>query len=97
MAMSYEQSAGLMMDPTFRGRIKVSCLKYADYILDEAPGTAGHSSRVRWAQECMRNPEGVATVVQPSVVMEDGVQAAGSGITDAGLQTAVETSVNKML
>jgi len=97
MAMTYEESAALMVDPTFRGRVKVSVLKYASYILSEAPGTPGHSSRVRWAQEATRSPEVVATNVQPPVVMEDGVQSAGASITDAALQTAVETTVNKML
>jgi len=97
MAMSYEESAALMMDPEFRGRVKVACMKFAAYIMDEAASTPAHSTRIKWAQQAMANPEMVAGQVQPPTVMDAAVQAAGPSIADPALQTAVETTVNKLL
>lgn len=97
MSLTYEESAALMTNPTFRGRIKVACLTYAQYILGEAPGNPGHSSRVRWAQQTFLGPEQAATSIQPPVVMYGAVQEAGSNIADAALQAAVESTVNQIL
>jgi hypothetical protein len=95
--MTYDESALLMQDQTFRGRIKVSCLFYATYIHGEAPGTAGHAARYRWAQEAYRQPDMVAAQMHSPVVMNAAVQAAGAAIEDAALQTAVESVVNTFI
>ena len=97
MALTYEESAALMMDQEFRGRIKVACLKFAAFIMDEDAATPAHNTRTKWAQEAMRNPEATASIVQPPTVMDAAVQAAGSGIADAALQSSVEVTINKML
>jgi hypothetical protein len=95
--ISYADSAVLMQDVEFRGRIKVAILRYADYIMAESPAAAAHFTRVRWAQNAVQNPEGAAQQVQPSVVMDTAVQQDGAAIADAQLQVAVETTVNKFL
>ena len=97
MALDYTQSADLMKDPVFINRVKVACLKYADYIQNEGPGTAGHTSRIRWAQQTFSAPESTAQTVTPPVVMDGQVQQDGGAITDAALQTAVEGVVNKFM
>jgi|SRR5215510_1439504 len=97
MALTYEESAALMNDPTFRGRVKVACMKFADFILIEPSSEPAHNARVRWAQMTISNPEGVAAQVQPPTVMDAAVQQDGNAITDAALQGAVENTVNKML
>jgi hypothetical protein len=97
MALSYTQSSDLMKDAIFMGRVKVACLKYADYILNEAPSVAGHSSRYRWAQNTFAMPDGAASQVTPPVVMDPAVQQDGAAITDAALQSAVEGVVNKTI
>ena len=86
-----------MTDQTFRGRIKVSCLHFAAYILGEDVTTPAHSSRVRWAQSVAASADMVASQIQPMVVMDAQVQTDGAAITDAALQTSVETTVNKLL
>jgi hypothetical protein len=86
-----------MMDTGFRGRIKVACLRFANYIYDEVSNTPAHSSRMRWAQRALQMPDAVAADVHAEVVMDPQVQLDGAAITDAALQTAVETCVNKML
>ncbi len=95
--MTYEESAALMADMTFRGRIKVSALKYADSIMDESEATIAHNTRLRWAQSCFLNPEQTAMQLQPPTVMDAAVQEAGAEITDTALQGSVESVVNKML
>jgi hypothetical protein len=95
--MTYTESAALMMDPEFRGRIKVACLKYADSIIGEPTGTAAHNTRLRWAANCMQQPDMVASQVQPPTVMDAAVQADGPTISDTDLQASVEVTVNKMM
>lgn len=95
--MTYAESALLMTNLDFKGRIKVAALKYADSIFIEATSTPAHSSRLRWATNAFTQPDMVAQQIQPPTVMDPAVQTAGSDITDAGLQGAVEGVVNKML
>ena len=97
MALTYEDSSALMHDATFVGRIKVACLKFASYILDEASSTAAHNTRYRWAQNTMVDADAVASKMAPNVVMDAQVQSDGAAITDAALQTSVETSIQKLL
>lgn len=97
MPLDYTSSAELMNDMTFRGRVKTACLKYADYIVAEDPGTPAHSTRTRWSQQTLMSPDVSAAQVTPTVVMQPQVQTDGAAITDANLQTVVEVSVNKML
>jgi len=97
MALTYDDSASLMRDATFIGRIKVACLKFANYILDEPSSTAAHNTRYRWAQNTVVDADAVASKIAPGVVMDPQVQTDGSGITDAALQTSVETAVQKLL
>jgi len=97
MALSYAESADLMKDAAFISRIKVACLTYASYIYNEASNVAGHSSRLRWAQNTMQAPDVSANAIAPTVVMDPNVQAQGAAITDAELQTAVENAANKLI
>jgi hypothetical protein len=101
--MTLEQSGALMMDVTFRGRIKASAVKFGLSVLDEDPTIDAHNTRFAWARATLQNPEAASSTLQSPVVMDAAVQAAGvdSGgkalIDDPGLQTAVETTIAKML
>lgn len=95
--MTYEESDALSKDFVFQGRVKIACLKYADSILGEANTVPAHNTREKWAFNTMQNPQFVAAQVQPPVVMDAAVQAAGAAITDEALQGAVESVVNKLL
>jgi len=97
MALTYEQSSDLMNDGVFRGRVKVGCITYARYITDEAPTVPAHSTRTKWAQQTLINPDAAAAQVTPTVVMDAAVQADGTAVTDEALQGAVEAAVNKLL
>jgi hypothetical protein len=94
--LTYEESAMLMTDSIFRGRIKVAALKYADYILNEPITTPAHKTRVDWAYSTMKQPDMEATELQPPVVMTAQVQLDGTAITDAALQSSVESIVNRL-
>jgi hypothetical protein len=95
--MTYEESAALMNDFAFRGRIKVAALKFADYIMNESNSVQGHNSRENWARRTFQQPEQVATELHPPVVMDPSVQADGAAVNDAALQSAVEGVVNKLV
>ena len=95
--LDYTSSAALMSDGTFRGRIKVSCLKFADSVMIEEPTVPAHNARLRWATQCFQSPDQTAMQVQPPTVMDPAVQAAGDTITDTALQASVEVVINKML
>jgi hypothetical protein len=95
--MTYDESALLMTSLEFRGRVKVSALKYADSIMIEALTVPAHNTRIRWATNCFQQPDMVAGQLQPPVVIDPAVQIAGAAITDTALQGAVEGVVNKML
>lgn len=97
MALSYEQTFTLMSDATFRGRVNIACVNFARYITDEPANTPAHSTRVKWAQNTLVNPETAVNQVIPTVVTDAAVQTDGAAITDPNLQTAVETAVNKLL
>jgi hypothetical protein len=97
MALTYAESATLMTDMGFRDRIKVACLRYANYIWEEPATTQAHATRIKWAQSTYANADNSANAVQPTVVMDPQVQEDGSAITDEALQVTVETSVNKMM
>jgi hypothetical protein len=95
--MTYTESAALMTDVTFRGRVKVACLTFAESIMIEEPTVPSHNARLRWASQCFQMPDQVAAQVQPPTVMDPGVQAAGADITDAALQGSVEATINKIM
>jgi len=97
MALTYAESAALMRDPAFVDRVKVACLKFADFILNEPTTTPAHNTRLRWAQQTETNPDLIAQQTTPPTVMDAAVQADGSAITDANLQSAVETTINRMM
>ena len=96
-ALTYDQSAQLMTDLTFKGRIKTACLKFAEYVLNEPTNAPAHNVRFRWAQNCFMSPDSVAGQVQPPTVMQASVQSDGSDISDPDLQVAVETTINEIL
>jgi hypothetical protein len=95
--MTYAESSALMTDIDFRNRIKVACLKFADYIMAEPPDTPGGNSRTRWARDCFTNPDLTANQTQSPTVMEPNVRKEGAAFSDGDLQTSVEATVNKML
>jgi hypothetical protein len=98
MALTYEETAALMNDAVFRGRVSIACVNFARYITDEASNTPAHSTRFRWAQQTLQTPESAVVQVIPTVVTDTAVQdAGGAAITDQALQGAVETAVNKLL
>lgn len=97
MALNYDDSNSLMNDYSFQGRVKVACLHFAQYIVDEDPITPAHTTRERWARGTFENPKMAADRVTPGVVMEPHVQADGTKVSDVDLQTDTETVVNRLM
>lgn len=97
MALTGAESAALMVDMDFRGRIKVCCVKYGDSIAIASVAYSTQASKVKWMQRTEQMPDTVAAEIQPRVVMDANVQEAGKNVTDTVLQGAVESVVNKSL
>lgn len=97
MGLNYDDANNLMNDGAFQGRIKVACLKFAQYIVDEPPNTPAHTTRERWARETFTQPQMSAAKVTPGVVMEPHVQTDGKNVSDTDLQTDTETVVNRLM
>lgn len=94
MAMTLEESAELINDATFRGRVKVAALLYAQY-MSLHPGNS--SSLTNWIFQTLRAPDQVAQTLTPSVVINPAVQDAGANVTDQDLQSAVQTVANTLM
>lgn len=92
--MTYAESAALMADIPFRDRIMIACLTYADYV-QGTPPELGKNTALAWAQHVFKMPQSAAGEIQPQIVMDQAVQSAGADITDAALQTVVETVVKE--
>lgn len=95
MAMTYEESAALMRDNTFQGRVKVAAITYAQY-LSLQPANSG--SKARWIQNTMSAPDMAAQQLTPGTVMNPNVQQAGGAtVTDVDLQAAVQAVADVMM
>jgi hypothetical protein len=97
MALTYDDSANLINDPKFRGRVKIACLKFANYILDEAGTTAAHGARSRWANQCVQQPDMTMNTVVPPLVLDPAIQSTGAAVDDPTLQTAVEDTIQQLM
>lgn len=97
MALTYQELFALRGDADFRGRTSVACVKFAEYITGEASNTPAHSTRYKWAQTTLVQPEVAVNQVIATVTNDPAVVEQGATITDAALQSVVENSVNKLL
>ena len=97
MALDYAATSALMGNQGFRDRIKIGCLKYADYITNEGPSVNAHWTRLKWAQMTLSSPESAVQQIMPLVVMDAQTQLDGDAITDAALQPVIESAVNKLM
>lgn len=93
--LTYEESAALMSDPVFQGRVKAACLSYAQTLLATPP--ANNPSLFRWAGNTYVNPDFAMNQVTPPAVMNVNVQTEGAAITDPALLATVEYVVGGLL
>lgn len=96
MALTQEESAALMNDPVFRGRVKVCALNYAQYLSLQA-ATAGSNAKMTWMQSTVRNPDNMAATLTPPTVLNPNVQIAGAEVTDADLMAAVQAVADMIM
>lgn len=96
MAMTQEESAALMNDPVFRGRVKVCALNYAQYLTLQA-ATASSNAKMKWMQATIAGPDQMAATLTPPVVLNPNVQIAGAEVTDADLMAAVQAVADMIM
>jgi hypothetical protein len=103
MPMTSDQTAALMQDPNFRGRVQVACVRYSDSIKTANSNAIGHVGLERWADAVYAAPMQIAMQVQPFVATDPTIQETGvdeNGISlasDAQVQGATEATVNKTI
>ena len=95
--MTYLEAAALARDIEFQGRVKIAALTFAAFVLLEAPDTPGHIARLRWALLAIEQPDFQASRLQPLVVIDPAVSAAGAAIADAELQSVVEVVISRTM
>jgi len=94
VALTYEEGNALSQDMTFRGRIKMAGIAYAQS-LSIQPNLSG--AQTRWIQSTMMQPDAMAATLHPNVVLDPNVQASGSAVTDTELQASVQAVANRMM
>lgn len=95
--MTYAQLDALRTDGIFLSRMSYAVAKYALYIVAEAEDAANHLARVNWATVALSDTVAAASRLATKVVQDGQVQTDGSAITDANLQTVVETAANGVI
>lgn len=94
MALTFTESAALMNDPDFRGRVKVAALNYAQFLSLQ---TGNNNSKMKWIQQTQLQPDMTATILVPPTVMNPNVQAGGATVSDADLQAAVQATADMIM
>ena len=100
MALTLDQSANLMTNTTFQGRIKTSSMIFATSITQNPGFSSGLQS---WARTTIAGPMAMAAQLQPSVTIDSAVQNAGidpddgdSLVTDDQLNQVVQVVVQRL-
>lgn len=101
---TYQQLYALSAHGDLHDRCTIAIEKYGQFIADESADTAFHHSRFNWAMGAQSNPRGVAAPLlvriafDPIFSNQDPWTDPATGlaaVTDAQLQSAVETAVNR--
>jgi len=92
--MTFEESAQLMTNPQFRGRVKVAALQYAQYLIT-LPSLS--NSRSNWVRSTIQSPDSTAQTLVSSVVMNVNVQTYGANVSDPDLAAAVQVVSDMMM
>ena len=81
---------------TLRNQVRVACIVAAETISAEDGAVVNHANRLLWARNVLRNPDGdVMPMVWALLAKNKGATlAAIQSVTDAQVQTAVDSAVN---
>lgn len=74
---------------TLRARTAVACVKAAQDVLNEDPGTTDHAKRVAWANAALSDANGMAEKLMWGVLGNSTIQASGDASTDNDIQFVV--------
>lgn len=94
---TYLELATLAGNLEFLARIAYAVGNYAAYIAHEAENAPNHMARWNWSLRASGSPELMARSLAAAVCRDANVMANLAGVTDADLQTAVETAANELI
>ncbi|MCX6628626.1 MAG: hypothetical protein NTW28_13465 [Candidatus Solibacter sp.] len=91
---TYTEIGTLYRGNAFLLKVEVAVLKYLEYILSEE----NHTKRWNWAvQAAQSGPSTLAARIAPNVAWDTVIQAHLGASTDAEVQAAVESWINRLL
>jgi len=96
---TYQELYTLSLDATLIQRMTIAVAVAAESIREEPTDTANHDARVAWAKRAMANPDGMARQMLVLALAQYRASSAAQiqGATDAGLQAAVDQTVNLLV
>lgn len=99
---TYAALAGVRNYSGFGDRATIAVATYAKYIINEATNVADHNRRFAWAAQAILNPAGVVGQIANAILLDPTFAAVTSNadfdaISDASVQTAVESTINATL
>jgi pyruvate/2-oxoacid:ferredoxin oxidoreductase beta subunit len=96
--MTYLELLQAAQNESLMNRAKVACVVTAEAIGNEAPATVNNANRMKWAKEVFNNPAAAAVPMLWAVLAKNRALtlAAAIAVTDATLQTAVDSEVNTL-
>lgn len=103
MAADYSDLAGLVNASAFQDHVAVAVTKFAQFIIGEDPAVALHASRAAWAKTALLSPRttggqvAFAVALDPIFVNQAQGSVSVTNVTDAQVQTAVETAINNTI
>lgn len=92
---TYLEIYALKTDQDFRNRVGMALVNYATYLLGQPATRPWHEQEVNWARKASFNTDDQIYRIMGFVLGDPQVQADLGTITDAALQTVVETAVQQ--
>jgi hypothetical protein len=96
---TYQEMHDLTHNTALLNRVMAAVAVLAEAIRGEAPATANHAERMRWAQQALRNVDGTARSLMWIVIAQNRAATAAQieGASDAAVQTAVNSAVELLI
>ena len=91
---TYLELSNLSVNADFLARVAYAVGKYAAYIENEAADATDHAKRMNWAAKAKADSRAMAVSMIYDICQNADVVYGLAAVTDASLQTAVETAAN---
>jgi hypothetical protein len=95
---TYLEKQNLALEADFQKRVTFAIAKYAQYVAATTSSTEpNYFQTVTWARRTLINPNELLYKIMPALLQEAQIDVDLGAITDANLQSAVESVINTNL